>query len=42
MFGRSLRLESGIMGGKERQVRENTEEATLVAQMEKNQDHTRQ
>lgn len=35
MFGRSLRLESGILGGKDRKVRENKEGATSVAHMGK-------
>lgn len=33
MLGRSLRLESEILGGKDRKVRENKEGATSVAHM---------
>lgn len=36
MLGRSLRLESGVLGGKDKQVRENKEKATSAAHMEKN------
>ena len=35
MLGRSLRLEFGILEGKDRKVRENTEGATSVAHMGK-------